>query len=103
MTELTFARFWSLCLVDLHKEANLSMGNATNLFSARDLKRYNPSKDQNNFGPICRLPMYILKSIGLTTVEVPDHIMAMSHIAPYHSSLPIPSQLTAVQDPQPKP
>ena len=45
MIELTFARFWSLCLVDLHKDAKLSMGSDTNLFSACDLKMYNPSKD----------------------------------------------------------
>lgn len=63
MAELTFARFWSLCLVDLHKDANLSMGDDTNLFSARDLKWYNPSKDQFVFGHIRCVPMYIVESI----------------------------------------
>lgn len=63
MTKVTFARFWSLRLVDLHKDSKLSMGNDNNLFSAHDLKRYNPSKDQSIFGPICRLPMYVLESI----------------------------------------
>lgn len=31
MLELTSARFWSLCLVDLHKDANLSLGNDTKI------------------------------------------------------------------------
>ena len=96
MTKLTFARFWSLCLVDHHKDANLKLGNDTNLFSARDLKRYNPSKDQSIFGPILRLPMYILESIGLTNIEVADHILAISDIARYHSSPARPIQPTEV-------
>lgn len=44
-TELTFARFWSLCILDLHKEAKLDMGDESTLFITRDLKRYTPSKD----------------------------------------------------------
>lgn len=74
------------------------MGNDTNLFSAHDLKRYNPSKDQSIFSLIRRLPMYILESIGLTTIEL-DHIMAMIDIAPYHSSPLRPNHPTAVHDP----
>lgn len=87
-TELTFARFWSLCILDLHKDAKLDMGNDTNLFSTRDLKSYTASKDQIVFGPLRRLPMYILESIGLTNLEVTDHIVATSGISPYHSSPP---------------
>lgn len=83
--ELTFARFWSLCIHDLHKDDQLKMGNHTNLFTARDLKRYNLSKDQSVFDPIRRLPMYIFESIRLTSIEVAGHIMATSDISPYQS------------------
>lgn len=78
------------------------MGNDTDLFFDRNLERYNFSKDQTIFGPIPRLPMYILESIGVTTVEVANHIMSTSDIALYHSSPPRLSQLTAVHDPQSK-
>ena len=37
--ELKYARFWSMYLIDLNKDANLSLSNDTNLLSARDLKR----------------------------------------------------------------
>ena len=95
MSELTFARFWSLCIFDIHMEAMLSMGNNTNLFSICDLKRYIASKDQTMLGPIRRLPMYILELVKLTTVEVADHIQATSDITLYHSSPPRPSHPTA--------
>lgn len=86
MNELTFARFWSLCIFDLQKDAKLSLGKDTNLFSSRDLKRYIASKDQTMFGPLRRLPMHIVESIGLATIEVADHIQATSDIDSYHSS-----------------
>lgn len=103
MTKHTFARFWSLCLVDLHKDANVRLGKDINLFSARDLKRNNPSKDKFIFSFIFRLPMYIFESIGLTTIEVADHILATSDIAPYQSSPQTPLLPTKHQAPQPKP
>ena len=65
--ELTFARFWALCISDLHHDANLNMGNDINLFITRDLKRYAYSKDQSIFGPIRRLPIHILTTVGLKT------------------------------------
>lgn len=89
--------------MDLHKEANLSLGNHIKIFSARELKRYNLSKDHSVFGPIHHLPMYILESIGLATIELANHIMATSDISPYHSFPPRPLQPTADQAPQPKP
>lgn len=82
MTELTSARVWSLYLVDLHKDANLNLGNDTNLFSARDIKRYTASKDQTIFGPTRRLPIYILQSVRLSTLLVADQIVDMSGTAP---------------------
>lgn len=97
MNKITFAYVWSLCIFDLHKEANMNMGNDTNLFSTHNLKRYTASKDQTIFGPICRLHMYILESIGLINIEVADHIMVVSDIALYHSSLPSTSQPTTSQ------
>lgn len=89
--------------MDLHKDSNISLVNNTYLFYARDLKRYNPFKDQTIFDPIHRLPMYILESIGLTNLEVVDHIMATSVLVSYYSSPPRPLQPTEVQDLQPKP
>ena len=44
-TELTFARFWSLYIFDLHHAAKISMGNDIDFFITRDLKKYVPSKD----------------------------------------------------------
>lgn len=82
MNELTSARFWSLCLVDLHKDANFSLGNDTNLFSARDLKRYIPSKYQSIFSPIRHISSHILQSVGLTTLLVANHIVDTSSISP---------------------
>ena len=101
--ELTSARYRSVCLIDLHKDAKLSLGNDTNLFSCRDFKRYNPSKDQSLFGPVKRLPIYILESIGLSNLQLADHIVDTSGIAPYRSTPPIPPQLTEIQVPHPKP
>ncbi|XP_052621215.1 uncharacterized protein LOC111897072 [Lactuca sativa] len=75
-TELTFARFWSLCISDLHTDAGLSMGNDINLFITKDLKRYNPFTDQYDFGPIRRLPVHIPSTLGLETTDVSDHIEA---------------------------
>ena len=75
-TELTFARFWSLCISDLHRDAKLSMGSDINFFVTRDLKRYPPSKDQYVFEPLRRFPIHILTTIGLKTKEVSDHIEA---------------------------
>ena len=73
-SELTFARFWSLCISDLHADARIDMGGDINLFVTKDLKRYNPSSDQTIFCPIRRLPTHILSSLGLETADVSDHI-----------------------------
>lgn len=89
-SELTFARFWSLYIYDLHKEAKVSMGDDTSLFITRDLKRYTPSKDQTIFGPLRHLPFYILESLGLSDTAVADHIVATSGLEPYHSTPPQP-------------
>ena len=100
-TQLTCARFWSLCILDLHKQAMLDMGDDSSLFVTRDLKRYIASKDQSMFGPLRRLPGHILESIGLNTLEVTNHIEATDGIDPYHSSPPHPNQSapTATQVP----
>lgn len=87
-TKLTFARFWSLCILDLHNDAMLDMGDDTKLFATRDLKRYTPSKNQTIFGPLRRLPRYILDSITLITLNIGNHIMATSGIEPDHCSPP---------------
>ena len=67
------------------------MGNDTNLFATKYLKRYNPSSDQTLFGPIRRLPTHILSTLGPKTVDVSDHIEATEGIAPYPSTPPLPS------------
>lgn len=90
MTELTYARFLSLYLVDLHKNANLILGNDTNLFSTRDLKRYIPSKYKSIFGPTRCLPSHILQTIGITTLSVVDHTVDTSSSSPYRSTPPNP-------------
>ena len=38
--ELTFALFWLLCILNLHKDSKLDMGDDTTLFATCDLKRY---------------------------------------------------------------
>ena len=88
-TELTFARFWSMCILDLHADADIPMGNDTNLFATKDLKRYNPSSDQTLFGPIRRLPTHILSTLGPKTADVSDHIEATEGISPYPSTPPL--------------
>lgn len=90
-TELTFSRYWSLCVSYLYKEAQLGMGDDSTLFITRDLKKYTPSKDQTIFGPLKRLPMYILESIGLSDTAVAGHIVATSGFEPYQSSSPQPN------------
>lgn len=81
-------------MFDLHKEAKLSVGNNMKLLSAYDIKRYTASKDKNLFGPIRRLPMNILESIGLSNLEVVEPIVATCVIDLYLSSSPRPSQPT---------
>ena len=92
-TELTFARFWSLYISDLHADAKLGMGNDIDLFVTKDLKMYTPSKDQPIFGPIRRLPVHILTTAGLETADFTDHIGATEGIDPYLPSPPLPTQL----------
>ena len=89
-TELTFARFWSLCISDLQRDAKISMGSDIHFFETRDLKRYPPSKDQFVFGPLRRLPIHILTIVGLEKKEVTDHIEATEGIDSYLSTLPLP-------------
>ena len=69
-TELTFARFWSLCISDLHANVGIDMAGDINFFVTKDLKRYNPSSDQTIFDPIRRLPTHILSTLGLETADV---------------------------------
>ena len=68
------------------------MGNDINFFVTRDIKRYAPSKDQSVFGPLTRLPIHILTTVGLETQIVTDHIEATEGIDPYLSTPPLPSQ-----------
>lgn len=83
--EITSTKYWYMCLIDLQKDAQLKVGYNTNLFSYRDLKRFNPSKDQSLFGHIRLLLMHILESIRLTDFQVDDHIEATSGLAPYRN------------------
>ena len=103
-TKLTFARFKSLCISDLHADARLSMGNDISLFITKDLKKYNPSKDQSLFGPIRRLPVHILSTLGLETPDVSDHIEATEGIDPYLPTPPLPTQqiVTSTKPTQPE-
>ncbi|KAL7616498.1 hypothetical protein Lser_V15G02342 [Lactuca serriola] len=90
-TDLTFARFWSFCISNLHADAGIDMGGDINFFFTKDLKRYNPSSDQTIFGPICKLPTHILSTVGHETADVSDHIEATEGIGPYLPTPPLPS------------
>ncbi|KAL7615706.1 hypothetical protein Lser_V15G03411 [Lactuca serriola] len=94
-TKLTFARFWSLCILDLHSDTGISMGYDINFFISKDIKRYSPSSDQTPFGPIRRLPTYSLTTLGLETADVSDHIKATEGIDLYPSTPPLPSAVVA--------
>ena len=59
------------------------MGADINLYVTRDLKMYTISKDQSNSRPLRRLPTHILKTIGLETREVTDHMEATDGIDIY--------------------
>ena len=60
------------------------MGDDINFFVTRDVKRYTLYKDHSFFRPLRWLPEHILKSIGLETREVTDHLEATDGIEPYH-------------------
>lgn len=45
LTKVTSARFWSLCIMDLHSQAKVSMGVLINYFIYRELKRYSLPMD----------------------------------------------------------
>lgn len=89
-TKLTSARFWSLGLVNLFKDADIILGDELNSFSWWDLKRYSFPKDQSIFDPIRQLWMHILTSLGLFNFVFNDYIKATNDIAPYCSTPPSP-------------
>lgn len=94
INKLTSARFWSLYLVDLHKEVGFSLGEEINCFSCRDLKKYSLPKDQSIFGSIRQLPMHILDIIGQINFAVTNHIEDTNDIAPYCYTPPSPIHKT---------
>ncbi|KAL7589609.1 hypothetical protein Lser_V15G41252 [Lactuca serriola] len=91
-SELNFAQLWPLFISDLHANAKIDMGDDINFFVTKDLKRYNPSSDQTIFGPICRLPVHILSTLGIETPDVSYHVEATEGIEPYLPTPPLPSE-----------
>ncbi|XP_023764625.1 uncharacterized protein LOC111913132 [Lactuca sativa] len=65
------------------------MGSDINFFVTKYLKMYNPSSDESIFGPIRRLPIHILSTLGLETTDVSDQIEATEGIDPYLPTPPL--------------
>lgn len=91
LTDVTSARFWSLCIKDLHSTTNISLGAYINFFVCRKHKRYSLPKDQTIFGPIRQLPLHILTKVGLITKLVSGLMEATNDVPPYRSIPPSPS------------